>query len=141
MYKITDHFNLEEFYESDTAKSNFIDNYPTQEAMSNIRKLVLEVLEPIRVKYALPITVTSGYRSKRLNDKLHGAINSDHLYGCAADIKADKMLLLWTTINKMSNSNLISCRQIIDEYHLKWIHISINNSHNSNKHNQILHIH
>jgi hypothetical protein len=75
-----------------------------------------------------------------VNDGVGGAKNSDHLYGCAADIKAKSGLRtdnkrLWDCIIRMKDEGKIKCRQIIWEYgRLKvgsdWIHLSINNKYN-----------
>ena len=53
-----------------------------------------EWLEHLRAQYNLlyddgshPIVINSGYRSEEVNRKVGGAPNSNHLTGCAADIK------------------------------------------------------
>lgn len=52
----------------------------------NVQK-VMEQLEVLRVEVGKPITVNSGYRSKKYNDSLRGsAPSSQHLLGKAADI-------------------------------------------------------
>ena len=38
-----------------------------------------------------PIRINSGYRSPQLNRKIGGAANSNHLTGCAVDIKVSGM--------------------------------------------------
>jgi len=40
----------------------------------------------------------------------------------------------------MKNEGKIKCRQIINEYNLNWIHVSINHNKNSYKNNQVLSI-
>ena len=52
----------------------------------NIMNLIQNLLNPIREKLGKPIRVTSGYRPAALNKAVGGAANSNHLYGCAADI-------------------------------------------------------
>jgi len=43
-------------------------------------------LDGFREYYGRPVIVSSGYRCKKLNDKVGGVKNSAHLTGCAADI-------------------------------------------------------
>lgn len=138
-------FTIEELTKSSTAKKLKIDNTPSLEVKNNLWRLIKDVLQPIRNKWEKPILVTSGYRSKKLNNVLKGAINSDHVYGCAADIKTVSDLpednkKLFNLIVQMCKNNEITCRQIINEYNYNWIHISINNKYNKYKENQILHI-
>jgi hypothetical protein len=54
-----------------------------------IVRLVAAVLDPIR-EVTGPIIVTSGYRTPRLNTAIGGSENSDHLRGCAADVKLSR---------------------------------------------------
>ena len=61
------HFTIKELSHSDTALAKGIDNFPTAEAISNLTKLVDNVLDPLREKYGKPIRVSSGYRSAILN--------------------------------------------------------------------------
>lgn len=84
--KLTDHFTLAELTFSQTAARENIDNRPNAEQVENLRLLCINVLEPIRVDLGKPITVSSGYRSPRLNKAVCGAPTSQHLNGQAADI-------------------------------------------------------
>lgn len=52
----------------------------------NIVALIEKLLDPLRAKLGRPIRVTSGYRPSALNKAVGGAANSNHLFGCAADI-------------------------------------------------------
>ena len=61
---------------SSTAKAKKIDNTPTTEVKKNLEKLCQEVLQPIRDKYGRAITVTSGYRSPKLNAAVGGVKTS-----------------------------------------------------------------
>ena len=83
---LTPHFKLREFTESATAMKHGIDNRPTPEVVENLRRLCTHTLEPLREKLGLPIIITSGYRTKELNDIIvHASRKSQHLVGCAAD--------------------------------------------------------
>ena len=83
---LTPHFALLEFTESTTAMKHGIDNRPTPEVVENLRRLCKHTLEPLREKLGLPIVITSGFRTKELNDIIvHASRKSQHLEGRAAD--------------------------------------------------------
>ena len=48
-------------------------------------------LEVLRERSGGPVRINSGYRSPQLNKKVGGATTSNHLTGCAADIRVDSM--------------------------------------------------
>jgi hypothetical protein len=83
---LTPHFKLREFTESATAMKHGIDNRPTPEVVENLRRLCQHTLEPLREKLGLPIVITSGFRTKELNDIIvHASRKSQHMSGQAAD--------------------------------------------------------
>lgn len=83
---LTPHFALREFTKSATAMKHGIDNRPTPEVVENLKRLCLHTLEPLREKLELPIIITSGYRTKALNDIIvHASRKSQHMTGQAAD--------------------------------------------------------
>lgn len=116
------YFTIKELSHSDTAIAKGIDNYPTSEAISNLTKLVNNVLDPLREKYGKPIRVSSGYRSATLNRSVNGATSSQHRLGEAADI---------TTGSNEENRKLFEIirkelpfDQLIDEQNFSWVHVS-----------------
>lgn len=142
---LSKNFTLEEMTKSATGQKFNIDNTPDAECLSNLKKLCDTVLQPIRDEWKQPIIVTSGYRCPLLNKKVGGAKNSDHIYAAAADIHTvsdtyTENKKLWNLIIKLKNEGKIKCRQIIDEYNLNWLHLSINHNKNSYKLNEVLHI-
>lgn len=83
---LTPHFQLREFTESATAMKQGITNVPPPEAVENLRRLCTHTLELLREKLGLPIIITSGYRTKELNDIIvHASRRSQHMAGQAAD--------------------------------------------------------
>ena len=83
---LTPHFTLQKMTESQTAKEHGIDNRPTPEVVENLRRLCQHTLEPLREKLGLPIIITSGFRTKALNDIIvHASRKSQHMIGQAAD--------------------------------------------------------
>ena len=88
---LTPHFTLQELCASQTAKEHGIDNTPPEEAVGNLRALCENCLEPLRVAIGLPVIVTSGFRTKALNDKLaHASSTSQHMRGQASDFYVGK---------------------------------------------------
>lgn len=83
---LTPHFELREFVASQKAREHGIVNEPGPEAVENLRKLCEGCLEPLREAIGLPIIITSGFRTKELNDLLaHSSSTSQHMRGEAAD--------------------------------------------------------
>ena len=54
--------------------------------IDTVHASLIPILEDIRTHFDKPITVNSGYRCSERNKAVGGAQNSQHLYGCAADI-------------------------------------------------------
>jgi len=143
---LSKNFSYSEMIYSATANKYKIDNTPDNESLANLKKLCETILQPIRDKYGYPIKITSGYRGPKLNQKVGGAKNSDHMFGAAADFKATHGTNkeLFDLVMKMIKNKEIKCRQLIWEYGTKsnpnWLHISINHSKNKQKNNQVLYI-
>lgn len=60
-------------------------NVPNHEAIENLKRVCVW-LEVLRARCG-PIIINSGYRSKELNKKVGGSPTSNHLTGCAVDIR------------------------------------------------------
>jgi len=65
-------------------------NIPTHEAIANLKRICVW-LEVLRARAGGPIRINSGYRSPQLNRKIGGVKNSNHLTGCAVDIRVTGM--------------------------------------------------
>lgn len=141
--KLTNNFTLEELYASTTAARRGIDNTPSPIVQQNLRMLAERVLQPIRDEYKHPIIVTSGYRCAKLNAAVGGAKTSQHLTGCAADIKCThtSKAYLFRLILRMIREGRIEVGQLIWEYgnadEPSWVHISLPTA---GKKNQILYL-
>ena len=57
-------FTLKEMTQSQTALRNNIDNEPDEQQIENIKNLVVNILQPLRDYYQVPLKVTSGFRIK-----------------------------------------------------------------------------
>ena len=70
-------------------------NIPSRVAIENLKNICEGWLEDLRYSYNalygdggdIPIIISSGYRSEEVNRKCGGAKGSNHLTGCAVDIK------------------------------------------------------
>lgn len=89
-YQPMKYFSIAEFLNSDTADKYQVSNMPADEellaVLNNINALVNNVLDPLRARVGRPVIITSGYRSRRVNELVGGSKTSQHLSGKAADI-------------------------------------------------------
>jgi len=86
--KLSEHFTLGEMTRSNSHPEIY--NIPSHEAIANLKRLC-QWLEVLRKRYNAPIIINSGYRSPQLNKKIGGVANSNHLTGCAVDIRVSGM--------------------------------------------------
>lgn len=82
MTRLAPHFTLAEL----TTTKTGIPNRPPPALEDNLRRLAVDVLEPLREQVGR-IKVHSGYRSPAVNRAVGGSSTSDHLTGRAADIR------------------------------------------------------
>lgn len=80
MTKVSSHFNLEEFLPDGQP----IGKVPVGVAL-NIRSLALDILEPVRVHFGVPVLIHDGWRPPLKNVEVGGVATSDHLSGAASD--------------------------------------------------------
>jgi hypothetical protein len=129
--QLSEHFELAEFIRSSTAKRAGISNMPTNAHLENIKLLCEKVLEPIRVHFARPIILSSGYRSSALNRTIGGASSSQHCSGEAADIDMDGTNVTNAQIFNYIKDTL-EFDQLIWEFGTStnpdWVHVSYESS-------------
>ena len=125
--KLSEHLDLSEVTRSNEAKRKGISNMPTPEHIENFKKLAENIFEPIRKHFGVPIMISSGYRSKELNNAIGGATTSQHLLGQAIDIDMDG------TPNGVTNKMVfdyikahLNFDQLINEFDYSWVHVSYN---------------
>ena len=85
---LSEHFKLGEFTKSNSHPEVY--NIPSHEAIANLKR-VCGWLEILRSRAGRPILINSGYRSPQLNKKIGGVPTSNHLTGCAVDIRVKDM--------------------------------------------------
>ena len=100
-FKLSEHFSLSELCK--TSVNSLGGNIPDQENIENLKRLC-PWLEELRFTYnslyclkpgedyetsknVEPVIITSGYRSPEVNRCVGGAYSSNHLTGCAVDIR------------------------------------------------------
>lgn len=88
--RLTEHFTLEEMTRT---KVKGVDNTPDAGVIDNLKR-VCRWLEMLRDEWNQrygdgddPVVINSGYRSKEVNKAVGGVSTSNHLTGCAADIR------------------------------------------------------
>jgi hypothetical protein len=120
--RLSPHFSLEEFTVSQEAVRLGINNDPPSVIVTNLQRLCLLVLEPLRDTLKAPLIVSSGYRCPELNRRINGAPGSAHMFGLAADIVCPGASArdICTAIVTLG----LPFDQVIDEFS-SWCHVSI----------------
>ena len=98
---LSEHFTLGELTKSGSHPEVY--NIPSHEAIANLTKWLEVLRKRYNAKYGVgeePIRINSGYRSPQLNKKIGGVATSNHLTGCAVDIRVLGMeqLIRYATI-------------------------------------------
>lgn len=121
--RLSGNFTLWEFIQSQKAleKGLMQDQLDIPEKyILNLKRLCVNILEPLRKEFKTPVKISSGYRSDKLNTAIGGSKFSDHMLGKAADIIVPgKMDLAFHFIKNRCNY-----KQLINELNLTWIHVS-----------------
>ena len=120
-------------------------NIPTHEAIANLKRVCgwLEVLRSrYNDKYGVgeePIRINSGYRSPQLNKKIGGVPTSNHLTGCAVDIRVADMgqLIRYAAIlmdyAKESHQDFDEILIEKNRYGAIWLHFAVRPKDNRRK--------
>jgi len=139
--KLSENLDLSDVIRSESAKRSGIDNMPTEKHIESLKLLAINIFQPIREHFKVPIHISSGYRSEKLNRLVPGtSLTSDHCFGKAIDIDLDG------SSNKVSNNDIfhyikdnLKFKQLIAEFpvngSLSWVHVSYDEK---NIKNQIL---
>ena len=142
--KLSEHFTLGEL-----TKTSYITadgNIPSHVAIENLRRLCgwLEILrERYNQKYGqreatLPVIITSGFRSEEVNRMCGGAVNSNHLTGCAVDIRCygpEQMIRYACLLLDTADENGWVFDELIQEKRgtTYWIHFAVRPKDNRRK--------
>ena len=134
--KLSEHFTLGEMTRSNSHPEIY--NIPSHEAIANLTNLC-KWLEVLRLRAGTPIRINSGYRSPQLNKAIHGVAGSNHMTGCAADIRVSGMeqllryaaiLLDYADESKQEFDELLIEK---NRYGAIWLHFAVRPSGNRRK--------
>jgi len=138
MTKLTEHFTLAEM----TKTSVNLKNVPNEAQIENLKR-VCRWLELLRSRYNErygdgddPIVINSGFRSAAVNTAVGGAATSNHLTGCAADIRVSGMeqaLRYAVILLDISDESREDFDELLIERNARsmiWIHFAVRKSGN-----------
>ena len=111
---------------SQTALRLGLDNTPDTDEMKSLLALCENVLEPVRIHWAKPVVVNSGFRALRVNRAIGSRDSSQHAKGEAADIEIpgiDNLVLYYWIAEELDFDQLIlECYN--GEPSSGWVHVS-----------------
>jgi len=151
--RLSPHFTLGELCK--TSYHTTDGNIPSRVAIENLKNLCENWLEDLRYsqntlygdkpldKFGdregdIPIIITSGYRSEEVNRKCGGAKNSNHLTGCAVDIRCygpEQMIRMAGILLDIADGTKRDFDELILEKRgtTYWIHFAVRPSNNRRK--------
>ena len=140
--KLSEHFSLGELTKSKHAE---VYNIPSHVAIENLKR-VCGWLEMLRDEWNRrygegddPIIINSGYRSPQLNKKVGGSNTSNHLTGCAVDIRVlgmEQALRYATILLDISDQSQEDFDELLIEknrYGSIWAHFAVRPKDNRRK--------
>ena len=140
--KLSEHFSLGELTKTKTG----IENVPNEEQVDNLKR-VCGWLEQLRRRWNNlygdgddPIIINSGFRSPEVNKAVGGATKSNHLTGCAVDIRCigiEQALRYAAILLDISDLNNEDFDELLIEQkaHVYWIHFAVKPSCNRRRTN------
>ena len=150
--KLSEHFTLGEL-----TKTSYITadgNIPSHKAIENLKNICENWLEDLRYsqntlygdssqesgdsRNDIPIIISSGYRSEEVNRLCGGAKGSNHLTGCAVDIKCygpEQMIRMAGILLDISDGTKREFDELILEKRVTtyWIHFAVRPKDNRRK--------
>ena len=125
--QLSKNLSLAEMIRSESAKRKGISNTPTEEHLTNMKKLAINVFQPIREHFNIPIHISSGYRSLELNKAIKGSKTSQHCTGEAMDIDMDGTTISNAQIFNWIKNNIVFDQMIWEfgtDSNPDWVHVS-----------------
>ena len=139
--QLSEHFKLGEFTKSNHPE---VYNIPSHVAIENMKR-ICGWLEELRDRYNnryggnTPIIINSGYRSPQLNKKVGGVSTSNHLTGCAVDIRCygiEQAIRYATILMDYADESKEEFDELFIEknkYNCYWVHFAVRPSDNRRK--------
>ena len=138
---LSEHFKLEELCKTKTG----IENVPNEAQVENLKRLC-SWLEMLRSEWNKrygegndPIFINSGFRSEAVNKAVGGVKGSNHLSGCAADIRVagiEQLVRYATILLDISDESKEDFDELLLERSPKgdyWLHFAVRPSGNRRK--------
>ena len=141
--KLSPHFTIGEL--TKTSYHTLDGNIPSRVAIENLKRICgwLEILrERYNMRYGdggeVPIVISSGYRSEEVNMKCGGAKGSNHLTGCAVDIRCygpEQMIRYACLLLDTADENGWVFDELIQEKRgtTYWVHFAVRPKDNRRK--------
>ena len=143
--KLSEHFSLGEL--TKTSYDTLDKNIPSHVAIENLRNICENWLEDLRYSQNalygdkngdIPIIINSGYRSEEVNRLCGGAKGSNHLTGCAVDIRCygpEQMIRMAGILLDIADGTKRDFDELILEKRgtTYWIHFAVRPSGNRRK--------
>ena len=139
--KLSEHFTLAEMCKT----SANLDNVPNEAQVENLKRLC-GWLEMLRSEWNKrygegddPIVINSGYRSEAVNKAVGGVSGSNHLTGCAADIRVagiEQLVRYATILLDISDESQEDFDELLLERSPRggyWLHFAVRPSGNRRK--------
>ena len=151
--KLSEHYTLGELTKTNVKG---IDNTPNHAAVLNLKNLCEGWLEDLRFSYnelyclkpgedyhtsenVEPIIINSGFRSEAVNKAIGGVSGSNHLSGCAVDIKClgiEQTLRYAVILLDIADGTRRDFDELLIERSPKgtyWVHFAVRHSNNRRK--------
>ena len=134
--KLSQHFTLGEL--TKTSAKTPDGNIPSHLHIENLKNLCVNWLEPLRQAQG-PILINSGYRSEAVNKAIGGVKGSNHLTGCAVDIRVtgiEQAIRYASILLGISDNTKRDFDELLIERSPKgtyWVHFAVRPSNNRRK--------
>lgn len=103
-----------------------IDNTPDADIICKLKLTAEQVVQKVRDHFGVPIRISSGYRSPKLNKAIGGSATSQHMKGEAFDIQGTNGISNKQIFDYIKNN--LDFDQLIWEYgndkNPAWVHVS-----------------
>ena len=127
---LSENLTLKECTKSLTASRLGLKNQPDDPQITNLKLVAEHIFQPVREHFGVPIYISSGYRSPKLNTAIGGSTTSQHCQGRALDLDAD-------VFGKVTNGEIFhyikDCLdfdqlswEFGDDSNPDWVHVSYN---------------